>query len=158
MKHCRVLFVCTGNICRSPLAEAVFREQARAAGALDRFEIDSAGTHGWHQGEQADPRAQAVGRRHGAEVTSRARRVQADDFARFDIMLAMDRGHLRELRERCPPDARARLHLMREFDEHPGNGAEMDVPDPYYDGIQAFEQVYAILEPSCRRLLAELRK
>jgi protein-tyrosine phosphatase len=147
----RLLFVCSGNICRSPLGEAVFRHLAEERGVADRFAVDSAGTHGWHEGEPADPRARRVGQRHGVPVTSRARPVVDGDFESFDLILAMDRGHLRELLARCPAHLRGRIRLMRDKD---GGG---DVPDPYYDGEEAFEQVYAMLEVSCRRLLEELQ-
>jgi len=151
----RVLFVCSGNICRSPLGEAVFRHQAEAAGLGSRFEVDSAGTHGWHEGEPADPRARRVGERHGVAVTSLARAVVDGDFEAFDLVLAMDRGHLRELRRRCPPERRDRLRLMRDFDDAPDD-RDRDVPDPYYDGEAAFEHVYDLLDASCRNLLAAL--
>src|SRR4249920_1354347 len=132
----RVLFVCSGNICRSPLAEAIFRHLAKEAGLEGRFDIDSAGTHGWHEGEPADPRARRVGLRHGMAVTSLARPVEPSDFERFDLILAMDRGHRRELRARCPPGQRDKIRLMREFDHTAGQ--DVDVPDPYYDGEEAF--------------------
>jgi protein-tyrosine phosphatase len=150
----RLLFVCTGNICRSPLAEAIFRSQAEQAGVGALFEVDSAGTHGWHAGEWADPRARRVGERRGVEVTSIAREVEAADFERFDLILALDRGHLRELRARCPTPLRERIRLLREWGEPPGG----DVPDPYYSGDEAFEQVFDMLEGCCRRLLAELSR
>jgi protein-tyrosine phosphatase len=151
----RVLFVCTGNICRSPLGEAILRHQVEEAGLQDRFAIDSAGTHGWHEGEPADPRARRVGRRRGVSVTSIAREVVRSDFDSFDLILAMDRGHLRELRRRCPEPLRGRIRLMREWDD-PQDG-DRDVPDPYYDGEEAFEEVFDLLETCCRRLLDEIR-
>jgi low molecular weight protein-tyrosine phosphatase len=152
----RVLFVCSGNICRSPLAEAIFRRLAEDEGLKDRFRIDSAGTHDYHEGDRADPRARRVGQRHGVEVTSIARPVEDEDFERFDLVLAMDRGHLRELRARCPPPLRDRIRLMREFDGQ-GEGAR-DVPDPYYQGEEAFERVYALLLTCCGGLLEHLRR
>jgi len=148
----RVLFVCSGNICRSPLGEAIFRQQAEEAGLGERFFVDSAGTHGWHEGEPADPRARRVGQRHGVKVTSLARPVVDGDFPAFDVIVAMDRGHFRELRARCPPALRERIRLMREGD---GGG---DVPDPYYDGEEAFEHVYEMLVGCCQRLLDDLGK
>jgi protein-tyrosine phosphatase len=152
----RLLFVCSGNICRSPLAEAIFRDLAGKAGHAGRFEVDSAGTHGWHEGDPADPRARKVGKRRGVDVTSIARPIEPQDFERFDLILAMDRGHLRQLRARCPPPLRDRIRLMREFD-HP-KGGDLDVPDPYYSGEKAFEDVFDLLEKSCRGLLDELTK
>jgi protein-tyrosine phosphatase len=152
----RILFVCSGNICRSPLGEAIFRHLVEEAGHGDRFLVDSAGTHGWHEGEPADPRARKVGQKHGVAVTSIARPVESGDFERFDLILAMDRGHLRTLRSRCPAPLRDRIRLMREFD---GTGeGDLDVPDPYYSGEKAFEQVYELLEGCCRRLLDELTR
>jgi protein-tyrosine phosphatase len=148
----RLLFVCSGNICRSPLAEAIFRHHAERAGLGALFELDSAGTHGYHEGDAADPRARKVGRRRGVAVTSIAREVQAPDFQSFDLILAMDRGHLRELRRRCPEPLRDRIRLMREFGDPPGG----DVPDPYYSEEEAFEEVFDLLDGCCRRLLAEL--
>jgi protein-tyrosine phosphatase len=149
----RLLFVCTGNICRSPLAEAIFRHQAEAAGRGAEFELDSAGTHDYHDGERADPRARRVGQERGVPVTSIAREVQPADFERFDLILAMDRSHLRELQRRCPAPLRERIRLMGEWcdsDEPP------DVPDPYYSNDQAFVEVFELLDRCSRRLLAEL--
>ena len=105
----RLLFVCSGNICRSPLAEAIFRHQAKQAGRASDFELDSAGTHGYHEGEPADPRARRAGAVRGVAVTSIAREVRDSDFGHFDLILAMDRGHLRELRGRCPAPLRSPL-------------------------------------------------
>jgi protein-tyrosine phosphatase len=154
----RLLFVCSGNICRSPLAEAAFVLLAERAGRAADFEVDSAGTHGWHEGEPADPRARRVGQRHGAKVTSIARAVVDADFEEFDLILAMDRGHLRELRSRCPPPHREKIRLMRDYEPAPSpdGSAGLDVPDPYYDGEPAFENVYLIVERCSRRLLEDL--
>jgi protein-tyrosine phosphatase len=150
----RLLFVCTGNICRSPLAEAVFRRHAEQAGHGRLFELDSAGTHGWHAGERADPRARRLGRQRGAPVTSIAREIEPRDFERFDLVLAMDRGHVRHLESRCPAPLRRKIRLMREFDEPPGG----DVPDPYYSDDEVFEQVFDVLDRCCRRLLEALTR
>jgi protein-tyrosine phosphatase len=150
----RILFVCSGNICRSPLAEAVFKQQAAEAGLASRFDVDSAGTHGLHGGEPADPRARRVGERHGLAVTSIARPVVAEDFDRFDILVAMDRGHRRELRARAGRGREGKIRLMRDFDP---DSVGRDVPDPYYDGEAAFENVVEILQPACRGLLESLR-
>jgi protein-tyrosine phosphatase len=149
----RLLFVCSGNICRSPLAEAIFASLVREGGLEDRFTLDSAGTHGWHEGEPADPRARRVGESHGAPVTSIAREVGAADFAAFDLILAMDRGHVRELRRRCPPADLGKIRLMRDFDTP---GSDPDVPDPYYGDLEDFEQVYEILSVCCRNLMRSL--
>ncbi len=150
----RVLFVCSGNICRSPLAEALFKSLAEEAGLSDRFVADSAGTHGYHQGDAADPRTRQVGLRHGLVVDSVARPVVDQDFDRFDLIIAMDLGHLRELRSRAGAGRRAALRMMREFDPE-ASGPE--VADPYYGGEDGFERMYQTLEPACRGLLNALR-
>lgn len=151
----RLLFVCSGNICRSPLAEAAFAALARAAGQTERFEVDSAGTHGWHAGERADPRALEVGARHGVPVTSRARAVRPSDFREFDLILAMDTGHFTELQRRCPAELRDKIRLMRAYDFP---GAPPDVPDPYYGELSDFEDVYEIVATCARHLLDELTR
>jgi protein-tyrosine phosphatase len=152
-----VLFVCLGNICRSPLAEGVFRALVAEAGLADSFEIDSAGTSGWHDGEPPDARAAAVARRHGIELGGTSRRVEGGDLRRFDHIIAMDGDNLRDLRklaDRAAADADIRR--LREFDPR-GNG-DLDVPDPYFGGDAGFENVHDMVERSCRALLAELRE
>ena len=150
----RVLFVCSGNICRSPLAEAIFKSLAEQAGFGARFTIDSAGTHGFHEGDHADPRTRRVGRKHGLSVDSIARPVVDEDFDRFDLIIAMDRGHRRELLSRAGAGRPAVIRLMREFD--PG-ARDQDVADPYYGGEDGFETMYSVLMPACRGLLDSLR-
>lgn len=150
----RVLFVCSGNICRSPLAEAIFKSLADEAGLRSRFVIDSAGTHGFHEGDEADPRTRRVGRKHGLDVDSIARPVVDEDFDRFDLIIAMDRGHRRELRVRAGGRRSAAIRLMREFDPE---AREEDVADPYYGGEEGFETMYSVLMPACRGLLESLR-
>ena len=149
----RLLFVCSGNICRSPLAEAVFRRRAAEMGIAARFVVDSAGMHGYHAGERADPRTRAVGRRYGIEVTSIAREVTREDFERFDLIVAMDRGHERQLLAMAGREHAAKVRLMRDFD---AGEKGLDVPDPYYDGERAFEDVYRIVDAATRGLLASL--
>lgn len=151
----RVLFVCLGNICRSPLAEAVFRAQAEARGVADRFEIDSAGISGYHEGAPPDRRSAETARRRGVTLAGRSRPVTADDLRRFDWVIAMDaenRDGLRALEARLT-DAGARVHRLREWDPAPGDG---DVPDPYYGGPRGFEDVHDIVERSCAALLDHL--
>jgi len=150
----RILFVCSGNICRSPLAEAIFKSLAHEAGLGERFVIDSAGTHGFHEGDQADPRTRRVGRKHGLNVDSIARPVVDEDFDRFDHIVAMDRGHRRELMARAGPGRGASIRLMREFDPL---SRDHDVADPYYGGEDGFETMYSVLVPACRGLLDSLR-
>lgn len=150
----RLLFVCSGNICRSPLAEAIFKSLIEKAGVAPAFVVDSAGTHGYHEGDPADPRTREVGKRHGLRVDSLARRVVDADFDRFDLIIAMDRGHRRELLARAGPGRNARVRMMREFDPQADSA---DVPDPYYGGPAGFEAMYAILRPACLGLLESLR-
>ncbi|MBK5257211.1 MAG: low molecular weight phosphotyrosine protein phosphatase [Vicinamibacteria bacterium] len=151
----RVLFVCSGNICRSPLAEALFKSMAHEAGLGSRFVVDSAGTHGYHEGDQADPRTRQVGRKHGLIVDSIARSVVDEDFDHFDLILAMDRGHRSELESRAGKGRSAAIRMMREFDPGAGNP---DVADPYYGGEDGFEKMYTTLEPACRGLLEAIRR
>lgn len=151
----RVLFVCLGNICRSPLAEGVMRHLVAERGLEDRIEVASAGTGGWHVGEAPDPRSQAVAEENGVSLDGQAaRKIRPADFREFTRVLAMDRTNLRELESLAPPGAPARLGLLREFDpEGPG-----DVPDPYYGGDDGFSRVYEMVERSCRQLLDELER
>ncbi|HEX4883543.1 MAG TPA: low molecular weight protein-tyrosine-phosphatase [Casimicrobiaceae bacterium] len=146
-----VLFVCMGNICRSPTAEAVFRERAARAG-LDRYlDIDSAGTGSWHVGEPPDRRAIEHAARRGYDLTPlRARQVGPDDFQRFRWILAMDNQNLRELKALRPAHYEGHLGLMLDF--APSLGVR-EVPDPYYGGLEGFERVLDLLEHASERLL-----
>ena len=153
-KPSRILFVCSGNICRSPLAEAIFKSLAENAGLGALFTVDSAGTHGFHEGDQADPRTRRVGRKHGLDVDSLARPVVDEDFDRFDLIIAMDRGHRRELMAMEGARRPAAIRLMCEFDP---NARDQDVADPYYGGEDGFEKMYSVLMPACRGLLDFLR-
>jgi len=146
-----ILFVCLGNICRSPLAEGVFRSLVEEAGLSERFEIDSAGTGAWHVGEPPDARAAMVASQHGVALECRARQVTTEDIGRYDYIIAMDRENLRNLqRMAAEAGSDAEVRLLREFDpEQDGD----EVPDPYYGGASGFETVYDIVSRSCRALL-----
>jgi protein-tyrosine phosphatase len=148
----RVLFVCLGNICRSPTAEGVMRRLVREHGLEDEIEIDSAGTGGWHVGAPPDARATEAARRRGTELSGSARRFDPErDFDRFDIVLAMDAENRRDLLAMAPDEeARAKVRKFR-----PG---DLDVPDPYYGGDEGFEHVLDLAEEAARELLAELRR
>lgn len=149
-----VLFVCLGNICRSPLAEGVFLHLAKAAGQADRFRVDSAGTGAWHVGERPDQRSVEVASRHGVTLPGRARQVTGDDLRRFDVVVAMDRENLAALERMSAASAgTARLHLLRDFDPE-ADGDE--VPDPYYGGPGGFDEVYAMVHEACAGLLHSL--
>lgn len=156
MSVVRLSFVCLGNICRSPTAEAVMRRLVRDEGLHAHVQLDSAGLGDWHVGEPRDRRSQAVGRRRGAPLEGTARQFVASDFARFDYVLAMDRQN-RDGLLRLAPDAaaRARVHLLRSFDRAAPPDAE--VPDPYYGGADGFELVFDVCDSACRGLLAHLR-
>ncbi len=149
-----VLFVCTGNICRSPTAEGVFLHMARSRGALELLRIDSAGTHDYHVGEPPDPRAIEHAARRGYDLAPlRARQVVAADFREFDRILAMDRGHLRQLKSFAPAGSPARLDM---FLDHSESWRGLDVPDPYYGGSRGFEEVLDMVEEASARLLEEI--
>lgn len=151
MKRISILFVCMGNICRSPLAEGIFSHLVDAAGLADCFEIDSAGTGGWHEGEHPDRRSIATARGHGIDISrQRARRITTEDFSHFDLILAMDRANIAEL-HRMRPEA-TNIRLFGEFALETGE----DIPDPYYGSSDEFELVYARLFTGCRRLLEAL--
>lgn len=153
-----VLFVCTGNICRSPTAEGVFRQMVRQAGLEAHIGCDSAGTAGFHQDEPPDARTQAHARRRGYDLTDlRARAVVPDDFHRFTIILAMDRGHLRDLRRRAPSGTQDKIRLFLDYAPRANHRAgPQDVPDPYYGGARGFEEVLDLVEAGCRGLLDTL--
>jgi len=154
----RILFVCMGNICRSPTAEGVMRALLRAEGLDGRIELDSAGTGDWHAGYPPDARAVAAARARAIELDGAARQVTTEDFERFDLVLAMDRENARELLARAPDDAaRAKVRLLREFDPAAVAAGDLDVPDPYYGGPHGFERVLDLVEAASRGLLDELR-
>lgn len=153
-----VQFVCTGNICRSPTAEAVFRHLAKKSGLLPAFNIGSAGTHGYHVGDPPDPRAIEIALERGVDMRSqRARRFETGDFSRYHYILAMDSGHHAHLmRERQGIVSAAVLDLFLKFPNKINK--LMDVPDPYYSDRRAFEAVYDMVEGQCRGLLAFLQE
>jgi protein-tyrosine phosphatase len=145
----KVLFVCTGNICRSPTAAGVFAHLVRQAGLEDEVHVESAGTHDYHVGSPPDRRSQDHALRRGYDLSAlRARQVRKRDFAEFDFIVAMDRGHLGILQDNCPPEHQGKLRLLV-----PGR----DVPDPYYGGADGFERVLDLVEAGCLALLSEVR-
>ncbi len=153
----RVLFVCLGNICRSPLAEGIFLHLAREAGLSERFHVDSAGTGAWHVGNPPDPRSREVAGKHGIELPGVARQVHPKDFDAFDLIVAMDRDNRRTLEKlRSGEEGRAEITLLREFDPESSDDAE--VPDPYYGGPDGFDDVFEMVRRSCVRLLEELEE
>lgn len=151
----RVLFVCMGNICRSPTAEGVFRRLVEAEGLAEHIHIDSAGTHDYHIGNPPDARSQAAAARRGYDLSGlRARQVAAGDFADFDLVLAMDEHNRSLLLQQCPPQQRSRVRLFLEFAE---GDAPVEVPDPYYGGPQGFEQVLDLIENAAQGLLRHIK-
>jgi protein-tyrosine phosphatase len=152
----RLLFVCLGNICRSPTAEGVMRKLVHDAGLQERIEVDSAGTGSWHVGEPPDARATRAARHRGIALDSVARQVGPRDFEEFDLVLAMDGENVRNLHRLARDDAaRAKVRRLREFD--PAAGEELDVPDPYYGGAGGFEEVLDLVHAACAALLEQLR-
>lgn len=150
----RVLFVCTGNICRSPTAEGVFRHLVTAAGLGDQFEIASAGTDSYHVGEAPDDRAVKIARDNDVDISAqRARQVQAEDFDNYEYIFAMDSGHLQELQRRAPAGSLAHVTLfLSEIDD-----AGDDVPDPWYGNEEDFQRVYAMIDKGARAILQKIR-
>jgi protein-tyrosine phosphatase len=151
----RVCFVCSGNICRSPTAEIVLRRQVEDAGLADRIEVCSAGIGDWHAGDPADERSAAVLRRHGFDPSRhRARQVQPGDLTGHDLVIAMDRSHLRDLYRMLPSSGGAEVRLLLGYD--PDSDRD-EVPDPYYGGPSGFDDVLAMIERACRALLLDIR-
>jgi protein-tyrosine phosphatase len=154
----RVLFVCLGNICRSPTAEGTMRALVRDAGLEREIEIDSAGTGAWHVGSAPDERATSAAAGRGIALEGVARRVSAADFEDFDLVVAMDSANLSDLRALAASDEqRAKVRLLREFDPTAGGSGQLDVPDPYYGAGDGFERVLDMVDAACRGLLARIR-
>ena len=153
----RVCFVCLGNICRSPTAEGVFRHIVAEAGLSARFEIDSAGTAGYHSGEAPDRRARAAGQRAGIVVAGAARQFLPGDFARFDHVIAMDASNQKDLRRLAPnSEAAAKVRLLRSFDPRAPQNAP--IPDPYYGDDAGFDHVLELCRSACQHLLEEIQR
>jgi protein-tyrosine phosphatase len=153
MKH-RLLFVCLGNICRSPMAEGAFRRVAAEEGVLDRFEIDSAGLGDWHVGQAPDHRAQKAAGKRGIDISGQsARQVRREDFARFDLLLAMDGENYEDLAAIAPKSERHKIRRFLDFAPHAGT---KDVPDPFFGEAEGFDRALDLIEEAARGLLAEL--
>lgn len=151
MQRPGVLFVCLGNICRSPAAEAMFRQVVEEHGASARFDIDSAGTTAYHSGQQPDRRMRVHALRRGIELEHVCRKVQPEDFERFDLIIGMDASNLHNLRQMAPSvEAARKIHAMAEYFPQ-GCGYDC-VPDPYYEGAEGFELVLDLLDDACRNL------
>ncbi len=151
----KLVFVCLGNICRSPTAEGIFIHKVREAELEDYFYIDSAGTAAYHVGESANSRSQATANKHGINLPSKARKFEYADFEEFDLILAMDSENHKNIKDLDRKDRFSeKIKMMREFDPQPGNG---EVPDPYYGGPEGFENVFNVLARSCETLLEELK-
>ena len=155
MAKVKVLFVCMGNICRSPTAEGVFRKLVKDEGLAKVIEIDSAGTHAYHIGSKPDKRSQQVALRRGYDLSSlRARKVNDLDYERYDYVLPMDRENYGNLLDQCPSHFESKLQLFLEFADHL---QEMEVPDPYYGGSQGFERVLDMVEEASKGLLWHIK-
>lgn len=155
MAKIKVLFVCLGNICRSPLAEGIFKQRAEERGLSEYFDVDSCGTAAYHIGETPDERSVANAKKNGVHYTHRGRQIKKMDFTSFHYLLAMDQSNLHDLERIAPENVTAQLSLMREFDNDQ-SGA--DVPDPYYGGADGFQLVFEILDESVNNLLDHLAK
>lgn len=153
----RILFVCMGNICRSPTAHGVMQHKLERAGLQHRVHVESAGTHAYHVGEAPDSRSQRHARQRGYDLSQqRAQAVQDTDFAHFDLILAMDADNLQRLRQRCPAEHQHKLGLLTDHcQHHPGTH---EVPDPYYGGAAGFEHVLDLVEDACEHLIAHIQR
>ncbi|MBI1317344.1 MAG: low molecular weight phosphotyrosine protein phosphatase [Candidatus Hydrogenedens sp.] len=156
MAPIRVLFICLGNICRSPTAEGVFTKLVEDSGLSERIHVDSAGTGDWHVGDPPDRRARAEAARRGIDISGlRGRQVARSDFDTFHYVLAMDQSNYRDLSRLCPTAHRGKLHLCLDF---ASDADEREVPDPYYGGDDGFAHVYDLVEDAARGLLQRIRQ
>ena len=156
-KIIRICFVCLGNIVRSPLGENMFRQLSQKTNVSHRYQVDSAGTGSWHVGESPDRRMRQVAARNGLKYDGRARQFRTSDFDQFDIIIAMDTDNRANLmRLAHTSEQQGKIHLMRDFD--PQGGRNASVPDPYYGGMDGFEEVFHIVERSCQGLLNALEE
>lgn len=157
IRNISVLFVCMGNICRSPTAEGVFRHVVKQAGMQDQIKIDSAGTHAYHVGESPDKRSQAKARENGVDLSAqRARKAMAEDFDRFDYIIAMDRSNLEDLKRLASnEEQRQKISLFMDYADDWGNS---EVPDPYYGGSNGFQEVFDMVTSASEGLLEHIKK
>lgn len=156
MEKVKVLFVCMGNICRSPTAHGVFEQRVKERGLADRIYVDSAGTHAYHVGEQPDSRSQATALTRGFDLSyQRARKVALQDFDDFDFVLAMDKSNLRDLHALASPKQRQRVALFLDYAER---WDEQEVPDPYYGGSKGFDRVFDMVDDASEGLLAHIMR
>jgi len=155
IKYKKLLFVCLGNICRSPVAEGVFRHLLEKKSLSNQILVDSAGTGNWHAGEAPDLRTQQNLLSHGIDISSlKARQLQLEDFTKYDLILVMDKSNLEDVVKLAKNDfQKSKVHLLRNFDPEPES---REVPDPYYGGKQGFENVYQIVKRSCEKLIERI--
>lgn len=150
----KILFVCLGNICRSPMAEGIFLHLCAEQGLSSAYTVDSAGTGDWHAGQQPDKRSIAAAQRQGIKLTHVCRQIRPADFLEFDQILVMDKSNFKDLTEQCPPQYQTKIKLIRDFDSDGEKG--LDVPDPYYGGPSDFDALYSLLYRCCTYLLKDL--
>lgn len=152
----KIVFVCLGNICRSPTAEGIFQHLVNERGLDPYFYVDSAGTSAYHIGEPANSKSQKLANEHGIELRSRARQFEKNDLEEFDLIVAMDRENLANIKSLDgSKDYEEKIVLLRDFDPNPGDG---EVPDPYFGGMDGFKNVFDIVKRSCKALLDELEE
>lgn len=151
----KILFVCLGNICRSPMAETIFRKLVDEAGLSDKIEVESAGTGDWHVGQLADPRMRGHAEKRGYHITSRGRTVAASDFDYYDKIVAMDNSNVKNLQRKCPTKYLYKIDKMTDYAQ---STVHSEVPDPYYGGDAGFQLVIDLLEDACKGLLEKVKK